>query len=1753
MAIARLTGTTIPVCEAEEVDDLATLTNLDDPILCDQLHKRYDGSPAKIYTYVGDILVAVNPFRPLEIYGTESQKLYMKTTKVNRAPHIYGIADAAYGDMVASDGTKSQCCIVSGESGAGKTESAKYIIRQLMLLCKTASDDGTSKDLEGKILAVNPLLEAFGNAQTEKNDNSSRFGKYTELVFTNGGKVLGSDISIYLLEKSRVSDPGGENEGEQNFHMFYYLFAENASAAQYGLRVAEMESYRFISNVDGVDDVELEKEYGEVVSAMVEVGFNPDERTAVWGVLGAILHLGQVEFEAPVEWANINPKSEPSVELVAKFLGVAPKDLREVLLGKWLQTPGESGGRTRKPYNLNAANANRDATARALYGKLFSWIVLNVNQLLSPPPAKAAAGRKAARRGPGDHRDARPSIGILDIFGFEDFHYNSFEQLCINLANEQLQFFFNEHVFKYEQAEYTKEGIDIANITYQDNEPLLKMHLDPKNELKSRKGEFSLFQLLDDACKVDTDRDEQQKERAAEDLVTKFDATFKKQDPPIYVPKMGINTQFTIIHYAGNVEYHANRFLDKNRDALSADVVMCMQKSGNAVVSELFLVQVDAKTGADTAVVSRGDSDAVKATKLAAARSAYDWKGGMTIGKQFKVSLHQLYSKMEICTPHFVRCIKPNTGKEPWNFQDDFVMKQLQYTGMLATTRIRREGFAVRPKFQEFISRFRVLGFDRNDLLDDTSSNCQKILKAAGINGAMLGKTKVFLKHYHMDELESRILELAISATMVQKWWRGHMARKLYRGEKNQQAERAAQGTAFLDSISVQHAKYHGQLQAHIVQDEQRFEDVLRQREEERRKLAEAKARAQREAEEAERAKLEEEQRRIRAEYKLAEEEINRLLEAIRRAAQEHGDIRPLVKELSAKLAEFQEKMLAQIAVQKDSLSELQTQSQLKLNSQADLVKERDLIVRELSAKASRGGPAAAGAVKSLSAKLSAQESVVEDAASEGRMVTVRLESQSKIVETAQQQHTGMMRKCNGALEEANRYVLGWCDEQEAELAAAAAKLKRLQAERDDALTRAAEDLADSQRENDRLVAQEAAQREAARSELVDKEGANSQLQQVLESAETEIKELTLQVAAIKAEHNSTKDLAAGEADVAKSTLAAARDDHAAEKTVAAKKAQEAEAALKAAIRQLEADKEGLAGEIKAAKQAADNAQRKARTELLGVQNELEDRMDDISSLKSRLERAERSAKADSADKEDAIGDLESKAVALVAERQLAQKQQTELRGQIRRLRTELDDAIGEAERLQTQASSRRAADASKSTESSEVSDQLRALLAEKTEVAEVRHVEHERQIAAFEAKLAEQTEQLRKAGGASAADLDELRMQLKQKDRYMIAQLADRDSNYAALQSKNTKLVAELSAANTAATAAKMQLQDSRSEVMQLTSRLETNGELFETLKGENLHALAEFQRLNAERNAAEAKRVADEQAIRLEIERENKALQTQLRVATAALDSAKQEYRRYHDELTRDHDDQISKLERILTDQREALEGLRTREAVLKERAAQLQHQLDEDAATFQANSDELSRLREALGESTLREQREKERSLTLHEQAMRDLESRLSLQTEAQKKNFMKLKKAIVKMARKRPGNSSPGEGAHVDLHNYITMVKGEDGIPHDIRVGRFTVKSYLIKMAAQVEQRRWLVLDLQQKTMSWFVDNRELRISRKGQFALADVVKVVDPGNKDSQQSRAFMIGVTKRTYTFIADTIELKECWMQFFRCVLGQG
>jgi myosin-3 len=1419
-----------------------------------------------------------------------------------------------------------------------------------------------------------------------------------------------------------------------------------------------------------------------------------------------VLHLGQVKFTTKAEHAAIAAGSQGAVKNAAKFLGVDEEKLGESLTSKFINVPGES-----KPvqvaYSVDEAEGATEATARALYGKLFSWMTLNINQLLNPPAQ--AASRKAVRGA----ASGRASIGILDIFGFEDFNSNSFEQLCINLANEQLQFFFNEHVFAYEQKEYEKEGVDASNISYKDNKPLLEMHFGlPKGELGKKGHTVALFEKLDDACKI--------AKCQPYELVTMFDKEYKAEKfADIYRAKKGENQFFTICHYAGDVEYNAMSFLDKNRDLLSATVVEVMQRSTSLVVAELFLVRTNPETGAVEAVVNRSDDDAVKRKKLKAAIDAFDHKSKpVTIGLQFRKSLNLLYTKMAQCKPHFIRCIKPNTEKSPWNFQDDFVVKQLQYTGMLATTRIRREGYAVRPRFQEFIQRFRVLGFDRADKLDFTAANCRVILKAAGVDHALMGKTKVFLKHYDMDALEAEVLQWAIAATMVQKHWRAWKAKQLFKKEKEMEAEREIQKAEFMTDMLAHSDQWSKRANSHVAEDDIRYEEerkrIQEQLDRERREREEAAARAQREREEkarreqrereeAQRALQQEEQNRIKKEYSVAEAEIDRLIASIRQTAQNRGDIRPLITELAEKLRDREAQMGTQISKAKDGLSEVRTQVKLKQQETVDLVSERDSIVRQISNKALTGGQSAPDAIKTLSAKLDSQETLVQDAQAESRTLALRVESQNNIVELVQGQQMTVVSKVNRALEECNQYTLAWCDDNQAALDAAAAKAKSSAETHAEAMARIEQELREQTELLERQRAEEAATKEAARSELMDKAGTNAQLQDVLQKAEVEIRELTMQVATHKEDHATTKATAAKSASTAAAEAkrqleqAASTADQA--KLAAVKKSQAAESESKATIRQLEAEKQALTDEVSVTRRQADQAKLKAQNELLQVQTELDDRMLDIQDMSAKIERTGRMAQTEIADKDDALAGLESKASALVAEREQAHRQQSELKAKVRQLQNELDEAVDKSERmLQQHASALRvaAASTSRNVESSAVSDELRALLAQKSQIATLRHEEHERLAAKLQATIMEQAAQIGSLRSEATADLDNLRSELRARERAALAQGAETGAAGQALQAKNVKLMADLATASSAAAQAKIRLQESQSEVASLTSRLETNAELFELLKGENLTALAEFQRLHTERNATEAKRVADEQAARHEIERENRGLQTQLQVATAALDSAKQEYRRYHDELTRDHDDQISKLEQILSDQKEALEGLRAREAALKERAMQLQHQLDEDTATFQKNSEELMILREALGESTLREQREKERSLTLHEQAMRDLESRLSMQSEAQKKNFLQLKKAIVKMARKRPGNSAPGEGAHVDLHNYITMIKGEAGIPHSIRVGRFTVKSYLVKMAAQVEQHRWLVLDLQQKTMSWFVDNRELRISRKG---------------------------------------------------------
>eukprot|EP00043_Microstomoeca_roanoka_P014896 m.148547 g.148547 ORF g.148547 m.148547 type:complete len:961 (-) comp16135_c0_seq1:237-3119(-) len=738
MSIGRILGQT---------ENLTELENLNEETLLAELKARY--MKDTIYTYVGEILVAVNPFKFIDgIYDASKSQQYCGVgDRSAKPPHIFAVADNAFQAMVntAPGPQANQVCVISGESGAGKTESAKLFMKHVIYLStKSGSTDGNAAHgLEEKIIQLNPLLEAFGNAQTLMNDNSSRFGKFVQLRFNANHHIEGALMSDYLLEKSRVVKQG---DGERNFHVFYLFFSglDDASRAKYNL--SDPEEHRYINGNDtalaDIGSKQLVAMYQELADCIRVVGFTDQQISDLWSLLAGVLHTGDIEFAGEEEAYIVS--ADDVVAKCTSNLGVVQDALAEALTTSINITRGESIVRKYKPYEAEDA---RDAMAKALYGKAFQWIVKQVNGLLGP---------KSINPKPTDK-----SIGILDIFGFECFDSNSFEQLLINLANERLQQFFNDHIFKMELDEYAKEGIDGSQISYEDNSALLEMFMSRPTGLLSLCDEEALFPKGDDTS-----------------MVQKFHQNLSNNKG--YEKPRGNEPVFTIHHYAGAVLYQAKGFIDKNRDTLPIDVVGALRLSDNDLVRTLFDGDAEDAQAAKKGKGKRDANDAKKnlrkSMKKAAKVQAKAKK--TTVGADFKDSLIKLMVEMSNAEPHFVRCIKPNHLKTAGTFQDEMVTKQLQYTGMLETTRIRKEGYAFRPTFGDFLHRYKVLGFPFSSNPPASAASCSQVLTKAGLTGWQVGKSKVFLRYYHMDELNEKFLPFPLAAQKLTKVARGFLARQ---------------------------------------------------------------------------------------------------------------------------------------------------------------------------------------------------------------------------------------------------------------------------------------------------------------------------------------------------------------------------------------------------------------------------------------------------------------------------------------------------------------------------------------------------------------------------------------------------------------------------------------------------------------------------------------------------------------------------------------------------------------------------------------------------------------------------------------------------------------------------------------------------------------------------------------------------------------------------------------------------------------
>ncbi|CAM4532021.1 unnamed protein product [Leuciscus chuanchicus] len=840
----------------KDFDDLCNLPNLNEKTLLDNLRSRF--KQEKIYTYVGSILIVINPFKFLPIYNPKYVKMYDNHQLGKLEPHIYAVADVAYHAMLQSK--QNQCIVISGESGSGKTQSTNFLIHHLTAL----SQKGFASGVEQIILGAGPVLEAFGNAKTAHNNNSSRFGKFIQVNYQESGTVRGAYVEKYLLEKSRLVY---QEHNERNYHVFYYLLAGASEEERTSFHLKKPEEYHYLNQdcftVEGED---LKHDFERLQLAMEMVGFLPVTRKQIFSLLSAILHLGNIRYKKKIYRDDSIDICNPEVlPVVSELLEVKEEMLFEALTTRKTVTVGE---KLIVPYKLAEAETVRDSMAKSLYNALFDWIVFRINHALL------------------NQRDLEESakilaIGVLDIFGFEDYENNSFEQFCINFANERLQHYFNQHIFKLEQEEYRAEGIAWHNIDYIDNTGCINL---------ISKKPTALLHLLDEECNFP--------QATNQTLLDKFKRQHERNDyiefPAVMEPA------FIIKHYAGKVKYGVKDFREKNTDHMRPDIVALLKSSKNAFICGLIGIDpvatfrwavlrayframvafrdagkrhVDKRSGVNrrnprtplsdlqgsntlnqrdvwngrqnrlSSIGSFSEEEGifinstsskllerahgilmrnknykmkpslpkhfldVKSLKYLSNLTLHDRitksllhlhkkKKPPSISAQFQASLNKLMETLGQSEPYFVKCIRSNAEKLPLRFNDVLVLRQLRYTGMLETVRIRQSGYSIKYTFQDFVRHFHVLLPEGSD--QARQEPIRRYLSQVDLSpeGFQVGRSMVFLREVERQRLQDLLhqevlrrivtlqrrfrallernsfIRMRQAACQIQSWWR---------------------------------------------------------------------------------------------------------------------------------------------------------------------------------------------------------------------------------------------------------------------------------------------------------------------------------------------------------------------------------------------------------------------------------------------------------------------------------------------------------------------------------------------------------------------------------------------------------------------------------------------------------------------------------------------------------------------------------------------------------------------------------------------------------------------------------------------------------------------------------------------------------------------------------------------------------------------------------------------------------------------
>ncbi|XP_077834364.1 unconventional myosin-IXb isoform X7 [Macaca mulatta] len=791
-----------------DFDDLCNLPELTEGNLLKNLKHRF--LQQKIYTYAGSILVAINPFKFLPIYNPKYVKMYENQQLGKLEPHVFALADVAYYTMLRK--RVNQCIVISGESGSGKTQSTNFLIHCLTAL----SQKGYASGVERTILGAGPVLEAFGNAKTAHNNNSSRFGKFIQVSYLESGIVRGAVVEKYLLEKSRLVS---QEKDERNYHVFYYLLLGVSEEERREFQLKQPEDYFYLNqhNLKIEDGEDLKHDFERLKQAMEMVGFLPATKKQIFAVLSAILYLGNVTYKKRAtgreEGLEVGP---PEVlDTLSQLLKVKREILVEVLTKRKTVTVND---KLILPYSLSEAITARDSMAKSLYSALFDWIVLRINHaLLNKKDVEEAVSCL--------------SIGVLDIFGFEDFERNSFEQFCINYANEQLQYYFNQHIFKLEQEEYQGEGITWHNIGYTDNVGCI--HLISKKPT-------GLFYLLDEESNFP--------HATSQTLLAKFKQ--QHEDNKYFLGTPVMEPAFIIQHFAGKVKYQIKDFREKNMDYMRPDIVALLRGSDSSYVRELIGMDpvavfrwavLRAAIRAMAVLREAGRLRAERAEKAAAGMSSpgaqshpeelprgastpseklyrkskgikqkqiipknlldskslkliismtlhdrttksllhlHKKKKPPSISAQFQTSLNKLLEALGKAEPFFIRCIRSNAEKKELCFDDELVLQQLRYTGMLETVRIRRSGYSAKYTFQDFTEQFQVL-------LPKDAQPCREVISTllekmkVDKRNYQIGKTKVFLKETERQALQETLhREVVRKILLLQSWFRMVLERR---------------------------------------------------------------------------------------------------------------------------------------------------------------------------------------------------------------------------------------------------------------------------------------------------------------------------------------------------------------------------------------------------------------------------------------------------------------------------------------------------------------------------------------------------------------------------------------------------------------------------------------------------------------------------------------------------------------------------------------------------------------------------------------------------------------------------------------------------------------------------------------------------------------------------------------------------------------------------------------------------------------